>query len=51
MSPQSSDKSGRKSSLNIYTVMLLISFMALTTGAILLFLELQRFGNWPQWNT
>lgn len=31
--------------------MLLLSFIALTTGAILLFLELQRFGPWPQWNT
>lgn len=51
MSPQSSDKAGRKSSLNIYTVMLLMSFIALTIGAILLFMELQRFGDWPQWRT
>lgn len=51
MSPQSSDKSGRKSSLNVYTVMLIVSFICLTTGAILLFMELQRFGAWPQWKT
>jgi len=48
MSPQSSDS--RKTNLNIYTVMLIISFTALTTGAILLFLELSRYGSWPQWN-
>ncbi|QDU78245.1 hypothetical protein Pan97_53290 [Bremerella volcania] len=51
MSPQSSDKSGRKSNLNVYTMMLILSFIALTTGAILLFMELQRYGTWPQWNT
>ncbi|MBA2117494.1 hypothetical protein [Bremerella alba] len=51
MSPQSSDKSGRKSNLSVYTMMLILSFIALTTGAILLFMELQRYGSWPQWNT
>jgi hypothetical protein len=52
MSPQSSaDNSGRKQSLNIYTTMLLLSFIALTIGAILMFMELQRYGNWPQWKT
>lgn len=49
MSTPSSDKSGRKSSLNIYTAMLMLSFIALTTGSILLFMELQRYGSWPQW--
>ena len=49
MSPQTSDKSGRKSNPNVYTVMLILSFIALTTGAILLFMELQRYGSWPQW--
>jgi len=51
MSPQSSDKPVRKSPLNIYTAMLMISFIALTIGAILLYMELQRWGSWPQWNT
>lgn len=50
MSPQSSDKTAtRKSSLNIYTVMLLLSFIALTTGSILLYMELGRYGAWPPW--
>lgn len=51
MSPQtpSSDNAGRKQPLNVYTVMLLISFIALTIGSILMFLELQRYGSWPQW--
>jgi len=48
MSPQSSDTS-RKQPLNVYTAMLLLSFVALTIGAILMFLELQRYGSWPQW--
>lgn len=48
MSPQSSDTS-RKQPLSVYTVMLLLSFVALTIGAILMFMELQRYGSWPQW--
>lgn len=37
----------QKQMFNIYTVMLLISFIALTLGSILMFVELQRYGNFP----
>ena len=35
----------RKQNFNIYTVMLIISFFCLLIGTLLLFLELQRYGN------
>lgn len=39
-----------KQSTNVYTVMLLLAFVALVTGSILLHLELQRFGpEYPFW--
>ena len=43
----------QKQKLNVYTMMLLLSFIALLTGTILLYMELNRYGdeflNW--WNT
>ena len=36
-----------KESLNVYTVMLLVSFIALLAGAILLLVELRRWGAFP----
>lgn len=32
-------------------MMLIISFFAIITGVLLLFLELQRFGSYPWWDT
>ncbi len=36
----------RKQGLNIYTVMLVISFISLVIGTIILFIEFNRFGGW-----
>ena len=33
----------RKQGLNVYTVMLIISFLALTTAAILSFIDVEKF--------
>lgn len=38
-----------KPHLNVYTMMLLISFIALVTGSVLLYLELQPYGNFLEW--
>jgi hypothetical protein len=39
----------QKQGTNIYTVMLILSFLALVTGTILLAMELQRYGDYPWW--
>ncbi|HMO13555.1 MAG TPA: hypothetical protein PKD64_11990 [Pirellulaceae bacterium] len=36
----------RKQGLNIYTVMLVISFLSLVIGTIILFTEFNQFGGW-----
>jgi len=36
---------------NVYTVMLIISFLALVTACALLATELNRFGSYPWWKT
>lgn len=42
----------QKQKINVYTVMLVISFLALVTGSVFLYLELQRFGKpIDYWNT
>ncbi|MFI4873843.1 MAG: hypothetical protein ACIALR_00790 [Blastopirellula sp. JB062] len=48
MSPQSSGNPS-KQPLNIYAMMLILSFIALLIGAVLMYLELSRFGTFPQW--
>lgn len=40
-----------KPKANVYTVMLIISFMALVIACALLAVELGRFGGYPQWST
>ncbi|ADB16028.1 hypothetical protein Psta_1351 [Pirellula staleyi DSM 6068] len=41
-----------KPETNIFTIMLLLSFVALVTGCVLMHLELQRFGpEYPFWKT
>ncbi len=37
----------RKQEFNIYTLMLIISFIALLIGTLLLFLELNKYGTFP----
>lgn len=39
----------RKPDTDVYTVMLILSFVAVTIGCILLWLELGQYGSWPQW--
>lgn len=39
----------QKQSFNIYTMMLILSFLALVTACILLYLELQLHGSYPWW--
>jgi hypothetical protein len=41
----------QKQPLNIYTVMLIVSFSALLIGSILLYLELKNYGSFPWWST
>ena len=49
--PGSANQSAPKPKANVYTVMLIISFLALVTACALLYIELNRFGSYPQWNT
>ena len=41
----------QKPDTDVYTVMLVISFIAVLIGCILLYLELSRYGSYPWWNT
>lgn len=40
-----------KQRTNVYTMMLIISFIAICTACTLLWLELHRYGKMPQWKT
>ncbi len=56
MSPQSSSNQPvagpvQKQNLNVYTVMLIVSFAALLIGCLLLLFELMRYGAFPWWKT
>lgn len=39
-----------KKSTDVYTVMLIISFVEVAIAALLLFLEGSRYGSFPWWN-
>jgi hypothetical protein len=39
----------QKQQLNVYTVMLMVAFFAITTACLLLYLELRRWGSFPWW--
>ena len=42
----------QKQRLNVYTMMLILSFVAIVIGCILLAVELAAYGpEWPPWNT
>ncbi len=41
----------QKQGTNIYTVMLILTFLALVTGTVLLSMELNRYGSYPWWRT
>ena len=49
-SPQTSAPT-TKHRFNIYTMMLLLSFIALTAGALIMYYELQKYGSFPYWRT
>ena len=39
----------QKQQLNVYTVMLIVAFCAITMACLLLYLELRRWGPFPWW--
>ena len=41
----------QKQSTNVYTVMLIISFFCIVVACVLLWLELNRWGSYPWWDT
>ncbi|MCH2129394.1 MAG: hypothetical protein MK179_09640 [Pirellulaceae bacterium] len=41
--------SGPKPQSNVYTAMLVVALICVITSCVLLYLELQRFGEFPQW--
>ncbi len=41
----------QKQRLNVYTMMLVISFIAMTIACILMYLELEKYGTYPWWDT
>ena len=41
----------QKPGTNVYTVMLILSFCAIVIACILLYMELNRFGSYPWWDT
>ena len=48
-SPSAPAPVAQKQGTNIYTVMLILAFLALTTGSILLYMELTKYGPYPWW--
>jgi hypothetical protein len=45
-----SDAPAPKQELDVYTVMLIISFVCIVTATILLYIELDRWGPFPWWS-
>lgn len=39
----------QKPQANVYTMMLILSFLAICVACSLLWLELKSYGEWPQW--
>ena len=39
----------QKQPLNVYTVMLIVAFCAISIACLLLYLELRRWGSFPWW--
>jgi hypothetical protein len=39
----------QKQPLNVYTVMLIVSFFAIITACLLLYMELKQWGSFPWW--
>lgn len=49
--PAGTEIPAQKQRANIYTVMLIISFICILTATLLLYFELERWGDAPWWNT
>ena len=47
--PQDAKPPVAKQRLNVYTVMLIVSFIAICTACVLLYLELSQYGAYPWW--
>jgi hypothetical protein len=45
----SASQTTQKQPLNVYTVMLIISFLALLISCILMYMELNLYGEFPWW--
>ena len=41
----------QKQGLNVYTMMLVVSFIAMTIASVMMYLELQKYGTYPWWDT
>jgi hypothetical protein len=41
----------QKQGTNIYTVMLMLTFVFIVTATVMLAMELNRFGSYPWWQT
>lgn|GEM_PF-6515750 len=39
----------QKPKSNVYTMMLILSFIAIVVACTLLWMELDSYGQWPQW--
>lgn len=40
-----------KQRFSVYTMMLILTFIALVIGSVLLYVELDKYGPFPQWRT
>jgi hypothetical protein len=47
--PDSSKFSGEKPKSDVYTMMLLVAFIALVAACVMLWLEGSSYGAWPWW--
>ena len=50
-SPSQPAPSTQKQGTNIYTVMLMLTFVFIVTATVMLAMELNRFGTYPWWQT
>lgn len=48
-SPLAGQMAPTQARTDIYTVMLILSFLAICTACVMLYLELKPYGEWMQW--
>lgn len=51
LQPTLPQPAGTRPKINVYTMMLIIAFLALSIACLLLYLELRRWGSFPWWRT